>query len=216
MSLCLVRLSKNEPFAAGRRKPPRLHCCCRKPTSTPKATRAGSPRGEPTPPAALCAAVLSLLPRSAALRGRGCHPALAPHSRGPGTSPCPHSPAGPTALPPLPSSPQPDPSPRGLPLTRPRRHPRHAARSEAAPRRRGRPIKRSSARGTAPPDPEGRAPPARPPRAPRRAATSGPGSRGPTGRSRDAVRAGRAVMEPRSPELRPPPQQRSRKVAVGA
>lgn len=118
--------------------------------------------------------------------------------------------------PPLPSSPQPDPSPRGLPLTRPRRHPRHAARSEAAPRRRGRPIKRSSARGTAPPDPEGRAPPARPPRAPRRAATSGPGSRGPTGRSRDAVRAGRAVMEPRSPELRPPPQQRSRKVAVGA
>lgn len=92
-------------FAAGRRKPPRLHCCCRKPTSTPKATRAGSPRGEPTPPAALCAAVLSLLPRSAALRGRGCHPALAPHSRGPGTSPCPHSPAGPTALPPLPSPP---------------------------------------------------------------------------------------------------------------
>lgn len=50
--------------------------------------------GARTPPAALRATFLSLLPRSAALGGPGCPPAPAPDSREPGTSACPHTSAG--------------------------------------------------------------------------------------------------------------------------
>ncbi|XP_062479390.1 basic salivary proline-rich protein 2-like [Pezoporus occidentalis] len=62
----------------------------------------------------------------------------------------------------------------------------------------------------------GHAPPEWPRKAPRRAGKSGPGSSGPTDQPGDAVRACRAVIAPKSPDLRCSAQQRSRTLVVGA